>query len=589
MRLINTTSHELETFFSSPPSYAILSHTWVDGQEVTYQDMLLLSSPSSSNQKTATEHVSSRSGYKKIIKTCDLAKSRGLTYAWVDTCCIDKTSSAELTESINSMFAWYRGANVCIAFLPDYVPVCLGKESSIAEDFRRCKWFSRGWTLQELLAPRDMDFYAGEEWNMLGSRSELARAISGVTRIPVDLLLGRWTVDKCSVAMRMSWASSRQTTRLEDWAYSLLGIFGVNMPLIYGEGMQAFRRLQEEITRRNNDLTIFAWDHPHPHPHQNQHQSPPSRKDSEFKDVFAPTPYFFSQSGKIVPFYDVDEEFVVTNKGVRMSGVAPLRLVRVRKLDYPERYALVLGHRLVQESNMTGIFLRKIAPGLYARDGGLGPFGLAPGNETQLAMIETQGFYMTAHPAEKVRHLSTSHRKGALHVPRSDGRCKIVDVVPEKLWDATDRVFLRPNPYAWSRYDMVLALMLDVKLDNQAERVRMVVILDYRQAEEGPCCHALTAKEHPQEEAIVHQQTNKDGWLSWRDLLVRSPGIKNFTSEVRVNNSIGTYVVKFSTTKKIVDGMPSVEVYSFQWDIDATYLGTWRTEGRLDTPPTFAL
>ena len=248
MRLINCTTLELEEYFGSNiPPYAILSHTWGD-EEVTFGD-LPLSQPS----------TQARVGYRKIKYTCQQARRHGLEYAWVDTCCIDKSSSAELSEAINSMFTWYKDSVRCYAYLADV------SESDKEDSFPKSRWFTRGWTLQELLAPRDVIFY-DRLWNRLLTRSDNARYISEITKIDPEVMTlrelapyGKADFASFCVAKRMSWASRRETTRTEDIAYCLLGLFDVNMPLLYGEGERAFLRLQQEIIRKVNDDSILAW------------------------------------------------------------------------------------------------------------------------------------------------------------------------------------------------------------------------------------------------------------------------------------------------------------------------------------------
>ncbi|PMD15037.1 hypothetical protein NA56DRAFT_355959 [Hyaloscypha hepaticicola] len=178
----------------------------------------------------------SKAGYKKVRYACEQAISDDYEYVWIDTCCIDKSSSAELSEAIHFMFQWYQNAGVCYAYVEDVQ----------LENFGTSRWFTRGWTLQELLAPAEVIFF-GSEWTRLGTKSDLANQIITVTRIDEKALLHQDQLKKKSVAQRMSWASRRETTRLEDAAYCLLGIFGVNMPLLYGEGKNAFFRLQEEL------------------------------------------------------------------------------------------------------------------------------------------------------------------------------------------------------------------------------------------------------------------------------------------------------------------------------------------------------
>ncbi|KAH7093501.1 heterokaryon incompatibility protein-domain-containing protein [Paraphoma chrysanthemicola] len=245
MRLINCSTRKLEEYFGDDiPSYAILSHTW-GSDEVTFADMTC--------DQAAAER---KKGYQKIDYTCIQALDDALNYAWVDTCCIDKSSSAELSEAINSMFDWYKKASICYAYLSDVV------EERAASELSKSRWFTRGWTLQELLAPTHVTFY-DVRWQPLGSKSDSAHLISKITAIDERALgvgvKGPYSLYRFSVATRMSWASRRQTTRVEDVAYSLLGIFDIDMPLLYGEGRRAFVRLQEEIIRRTPDDSILAW------------------------------------------------------------------------------------------------------------------------------------------------------------------------------------------------------------------------------------------------------------------------------------------------------------------------------------------
>jgi hypothetical protein len=172
-------------------------------------------------------------------------------------CCIDKTSSAELSEAINSMFRWYEKAETCYAYLSD-VPDGAGLvPAQVRARFAASRWFTRGWTLQELIAPRYVLFFS-RHWKYFGTKESLCDQISAITGIDTDTLLGAG-LEHVSVARKMSWASCRNTTRIEDSAYCLLGLFDVNMPLLYGEGQKAFQRLQEEILRSSHDYSLFAW------------------------------------------------------------------------------------------------------------------------------------------------------------------------------------------------------------------------------------------------------------------------------------------------------------------------------------------
>ncbi|EIW61113.1 HET-domain-containing protein, partial [Trametes versicolor FP-101664 SS1] len=192
----------------------------------------------------------------KIKGICKVARKAGYQYVWIDSCCIDKTSSAELAEAINSMFDLYRLATVCYVYLSDVSDGTRARKKG--SSFAKSRWHTRGWTLQELIAP-DRVVFLTSGWAPLGTKISLAVTLRRITGIDIALLTGRASLESFSVARRMSWAANRQTTRVEDEAYSLLGIFGVHMSPIYGEGRNAFLRLQEEIIKNIPDQSIFAW------------------------------------------------------------------------------------------------------------------------------------------------------------------------------------------------------------------------------------------------------------------------------------------------------------------------------------------
>lgn len=245
MRLLNVKTRTLEQYFNNIPNYAILSHRWGE-EEVTLQD---LSAPAYQLMR----------GYAKVNGFCVLAAEYGFDYVWIDACCIDKTSSAELSEAINSMFRWYENASACYAYLDD-----VGRgpadesQPDVDGEFKKSLWFTRGWTLQELLAPKCVLFY-DKFWRQFGDRYSLAADINAITNIPISYLRREQDFRTASIAVRMSWAAYRETTRIEDRAYALLGIFNVNMPLLYGEGDRAFERLQLELLKLNTDESVLAW------------------------------------------------------------------------------------------------------------------------------------------------------------------------------------------------------------------------------------------------------------------------------------------------------------------------------------------
>ncbi|KAI4088291.1 MAG: hypothetical protein LQ348_004314 [Seirophora lacunosa] len=247
MWLLETDTLRLRDFNpKNIPRYAILSHTW-DRDEVSFQDI--------ERQESKT-----LKGYKKIEQCCALAKLQGYGYVWIDTCCIDKKSSAELSEAINSMYLWYARSDVCLVYLSDFDTDTTGElnNSAVMASFRRSRWFRRGWTLQEMLAPSHVEFY-NSKWEYIGDKHELVSQLSLATGISMQFIEDGKSIHKASVAARMSWASNRETTRPEDEAYCLMGIFDVNMPLLYGEGVKAFVRLQHEVARKSDDESLFAW------------------------------------------------------------------------------------------------------------------------------------------------------------------------------------------------------------------------------------------------------------------------------------------------------------------------------------------
>ncbi|KAK4232822.1 NACHT domain-containing protein, partial [Achaetomium macrosporum] len=233
-------------FVSNVPRYAILSHTWgTEEEEVSFQDLM-------------DGIGENKVGYNKIRFCGDQAWRDGLQFFWVDTCCINKSDSTELQEAINSMFRWYRDAAKCYVYLADVSTPSLSADDNSSWElaFRNSRWFTRGWTLQELIAPSSVEFFS-KEGVRLGNRRSLERHIHDMTGIPLKVLRGS-PLSQFSVCERMAWIEKRNTTRKEDKAYSLLGIFDIHMPLIYGEGENnAFRRLREEINKASRGERVY--------------------------------------------------------------------------------------------------------------------------------------------------------------------------------------------------------------------------------------------------------------------------------------------------------------------------------------------
>ena len=316
MRLLQTKTRQFEEFFDSQiPRYAILSHRW-GAHEVSFKEM----------RKGTAPH---KSGMAKIDNFCRLAAARGFDWAWIDTCCIDKRSSAELSEAINAMFKWYERSGECyvhfsdVEYSPDELQSIRERKdaaplfedgSPLSAKFRKSSWFTRGWTLQELLAPRKSKvFFFDANWNEIGSLRQLASAVSQITGIEESFMgfkqsssSTEWTAaefirEDASVAKRMSWVSRRQTSREEDMAYCLLGLFDVNMSLIYGEGgKRAFYRLQLEIIKNMDDESLFAW-----------------TSEQRHSGMLAASPSLFAHSGNISRGWKGDRRpYSMTNKGL---------------------------------------------------------------------------------------------------------------------------------------------------------------------------------------------------------------------------------------------------------------------------------
>lgn len=312
MRLLDTNALALENFTGSEiPPYAILSHRWgVD--EVSYQELCCLTEPNQ-KRREALEGIWNISaakkeslGFRKILEICDFALRSGHAWIWIDTCCINRESSAEVEESINSMFNWYKKATVCYAYLADVrnPNTCVRNGQ-----FQRSEWFSRGWTLQELLAPSSVVFLdAG--FNIIGSRAGLEEVIASATGIDQDCVGGRKSLFDESVATRMSWAARRTTTRREDLAYCLLGIFDINMPLLYGEGQKAFKRLQEEIIRSSDDETIFV--------HTYALHTAPQALAHHPRNFLHPTKVLKWAPERFLHTTIGSNSYTITNKGVQM-------------------------------------------------------------------------------------------------------------------------------------------------------------------------------------------------------------------------------------------------------------------------------
>ncbi|KAH8767745.1 heterokaryon incompatibility protein-domain-containing protein [Hyaloscypha sp. PMI_1271] len=481
MWLINVETMQLEDFTVRPaPEYAILSHTWSE-EEVSLQEFTC------QNADTAKKE-----GFAKIVRTCSLAAENHIKYAWVDTCCIDKSSSADLTEAINSMFQWYKNAVVCYAYLSDLSPrqdavtgdqkVDVSRQDySLASrnELQGCKWFTRGWTLQELIAPKIVGFY-DETWAFRGTKDDLAEPIESITHIDNAILRGYKKLADRAIAMRMAWASKRKTTRVEDVAYCLLGIFDVNMPLLYGEGNKAFTRLQEEIIKSNSDLSIFGWS---PEERLISFSYPAlsnvgcevgcGHRDDNGDDFYSilatsPSEFLTPHSYNIVQ----SVEHSVTNRGIKIYCslleicLRGCNFVHCKCCGDNRKYVLVIGSvRLGFVGKYWGVVLDKISPDAFIRSG------------KHLIYIERDAF-VAGQATPRAIYLLTQAPKSARHatlslVIREGSDFIIQSTAPAEKWNSCKRYWYMEGGFA-------MWCMVSLKFGNVAGHgVSILVILHH--------------------------------------------------------------------------------------------------------------
>lgn len=368
MRLLSTSTFELESFFDEEriPRYAILSHRW-EGEEITLQELqqkdviILLRSTKMQvvNGEPLCCFQNIKKGLLKIIGCALQAEKDGIGHIWCDTGCIDKTNSTELSEAINSMFHWYKD-QLCYAYLGDVPHAGHHISTEGGSAFAESLWFTRGWTLQELIAPSRVVFF-DRTWQSIGTRSGFKDSIAEITGIDREVLDGGDPA-LYSIAKRMSWASKRKTTRVEDIAYCLMGLFGVNMPLIYGERYKAFIRLQTEIMKYSDDQSLFAW-------------KIPTAVDNIRCGLLASSPACFAESRNISPFsrhasdYESQAPFSMTSRGVSIS--LPILQVKCAPWDPKEYSGMFLATLDCQDvtdaRGPLGVYLLRNEGGYYRR------------------------------------------------------------------------------------------------------------------------------------------------------------------------------------------------------------------------------
>ncbi|WYZ40798.1 hypothetical protein EsH8_IV_001139 [Colletotrichum jinshuiense] len=340
MRLLHTGTQQLHTFpFPPPVSYAILSHTWSSPSDDEWTRYNIANTDTTTG--TLTLHGI-------IDRACHLAQAEQIEFVWIDAACIVKSSSADISESINLLPKYFKAAAVCFAFLSD---LPCGERMPCQDTWTRCQFWNRAWTLQELILPSKIQFYDAQ-WHPRGERNSntLSSLISHITGIDEDVLTHRKTLCETSVARKMSWAACKEVSKPEDIAYALLGIFDLCMPIVYGEGKErAFRRLQEEIIKSNNDMTLFAWT---------------CTEDEDCRGIFANDPENFLEFGRLeaarMPF-NFDGLAALTNRGVLFQGQ-----ISVVEDDVFLDFGPLTGEK--HEQKHYGILVRRQPGGTYTRD-----------------------------------------------------------------------------------------------------------------------------------------------------------------------------------------------------------------------------
>ncbi|KAK0388421.1 hypothetical protein NLU13_4665 [Sarocladium strictum] len=413
MRLLDARTLQFKEVqgLQSMPKYAILSHTWAD-KEVVYAD--LVSSPQLAHQ---------RPEFTKVKFAAHQAVNDGLDYVWIDTCNIDKSSSAELSETINSMYMLYKRAEVCYAYLVDVLePPPAGwddnghNDDTWTKELANSRWFNRGWTLQELLAPRNVVFYSSD-WRRIGTKRELCQTIARNTGISSTILLGS-DHGRTLVAERMSWAAKRKTTRVEDQAYCLLGLFDINMPLLYGEGERAFLRLQHEIIKKTNDRSIFLW-------------KATEASHTSFRNLFARSPAEFASfdSYNLLARYG---RFELTQSGLEIG----MPLIEVPGAIGPEFFGVVVD----EDQGFQCVCLRQIDEDEYLRVDAHETFPILNPDYNPFAMKKARlrPQWITI-PNTFEHYRSDSHndyRLGGFYVDYYPIELEISNVEPSHAWHA---------------------------------------------------------------------------------------------------------------------------------------------------------
>ncbi|KAF4815043.1 Vegetative incompatibility protein HET-E-1 [Colletotrichum siamense] len=491
MRLLDVKTLRVVEFNNDAvPSYAILSHTWGEG-EITYQDLNPQFDQSYSQAKAMRDILKAKNGHQfssqvktkkglfKVEQAAKRALSDGYNYIWIDTCCIDKSSSAELSEAINSMYQWYRNAGICYAFLSDFSTCNIGREEQEVA-IRRSRWFTRGWTLQELIAPSNMQFYSAE-WELLGSKigpqDHLlppfalvgTRILGEITGIDERVLNGSLGHQDLSVATRMSWAALRRTTRIEDLAYCLIGLFSVNMPLLYGEGSRAFIRLQEAIMKETDDQSIFAWKKT-----DIWLSGSTNTEEDHLSGVLADSPLHFQKSTGIRPLPPLlsgeTTPTTISSQGLNLRLYLRPTYGEDGSQSPDKYYAILDCNRMIKGvESSPAIYLKRLWGNQYAR--------ILPGF---IAFLKPVGLQV---PLVGEGYKSVNIRQNPSHlVPDFNvnvellGPRRVIDAYPHSRWDSS--AWILKSKYAQVGGVMGVIELEDIRAGRRASNVTILLGID---------------------------------------------------------------------------------------------------------------
>jgi hypothetical protein len=429
------------------------------------------------------------------------------------------------------MYEWYEAARICFVLLEDLLP-----GQPLEADLTSRRWFSRGWTLQELIAPRLVEFF-DQSLQFVGTKRDHVKLISATTKIPPCILLEGVEEESICVAAKMSWAAGRQTKRKEDAAYCLLGLFSVHMPLIYGEGDQAFQRLQEEIVKRHNDITIFAWN--------------PLGKELPDQDplgLFAPYPANFAESFAIRPFTDMFIEFSITNKGVLFTSEIRLRTKLVKELENGDSgvvYLFCLGidsqYGGGERQRHTGIYLRKLGPRLYCRLGNIAMASIPWKNIRGLSTLDVTATHILVDPTVAITNVPFLYRRSSVHVPWR-GPIRVDKAYPTTLWDHTDSLYMSARFYGWTLHPVVLVLSIRVC------NVPLVLLCDCKV--EPSVLKVFQPLQRPHETAIMFQEKYREDGASWQDLFLQAPSLETLDDTVYIDQGSTSMRIRFTLESK---------------------------------------